>query len=288
MQRILCTQVCCAPFCCISCYADLIKHALDRGAVPTCVCKRRLTALHVSLPLARLRSFFSFVRCWSHPSQVAMVDETLSSKMVKAVEMLSVMERRAFVCKACPPEANSVVSLKDSKGLEGMCFTCRVQSCTCCYMPIQARASHTTAMCRANQDEAAMRRLDEIQSALRAHPRLRCCSICCQMVESEGGCNTVRCESCGSFICWICGDVIVESWLLDACNDPANQTFSPMFVAHCHFSGTDEMVADLPMRMRDMVMRRRKRPVCSLYGHPRSFRPPSLDEIKRMMFNTVV
>jgi hypothetical protein len=208
---------------------------------------------------------------------------SLSNELVplatKAEQNVAVMMRRAFVCPTAG--CGCVVSASANSGY--VCGRCERLACDACYQPLDA--SHTRAVCAANQDKAARAKYDELRAAMPADVHTRCCGACLQPIQRGEGCNTVQCTACQTYSCWQCGTVLVNTDELEACYVKNNGlTMTPNFVAHRHFDEDDDVITHMPQRLQDLVNTRRNGGRCQLNGKLNVAPELRLDDVRRIMF----
>jgi hypothetical protein len=86
------------------------------------------------------------------------------------------------------------------------CVTCRTCSTDFCYFHSNAHPSGTSSCILYHKKSVELDRanLEYVSHTLRARP----CPNCGIAVSKEGGCNQIKCGSCGTHFCWICSAVV--------------------------------------------------------------------------------
>jgi len=91
------------------------------------------------------------------------------------------------------------------------CQVCRASVCVTCHRTLE---QHENAACD-NTVSQYINRMDG---------RVKKCPDCGSLISHEGGCNTMICESCGMYFCWLCGTLM--------CHRSTEHAYE---IAHNHF-----------------------------------------------------
>ena len=101
-----------------------------------------------------------------------------------------------------------------------VCQVCRTAVCVTCHTTLQ---NHLDKTC----DNAVSQYISCMGG------RVKRCPECKSPISHEGGCNTMVCEACGRYFCWLCGTAM--------CHRSDDHAYE---IAHNHYQNAEDVRAD--------------------------------------------
>jgi hypothetical protein len=119
-------------------------------------------------------------------------------------------DRRGTSCDAGADETCQIEAKQSEPSARHIsttpCVTCLTCSADFCYFHSNAHSSGCSSCIKYHKNSVELDRanLEYANTRLRAKP----CPNCGIAVSKEGGCNQIKCGSCGTHFCWICCAVV--------------------------------------------------------------------------------
>jgi hypothetical protein len=155
-----------------------------------------------ALPI-NVASFLNEDRPLSHGDLLPRIRKLSDRKQSSSDNMSSLEMRADETCHQIEAEQSKSPALLKSTT---PCVSCPACSTDFCYFHANAHSSGCSSCIAYHKMSVELDRANTeyVSRTLRAKP----CPKCGIPVSKEGGCNQIKCGSCGTHFCWICGAIV--------------------------------------------------------------------------------